>query len=391
MTASNASSHDLSFSKKPDSACEAVIHTMKEDLSSAKAGKGSLSEKPSMQTPASENIFTENIPSKDATHPPKSFPASTSPFLNAAVKSAPQPQTNKAEPFPSKNEPPKESLPPKELSSEKAPLENVPSQKQSRGLKKTILAMISLLTLTAFAGAAYFFLTGSKQEPLEIAPPAQDVTPASQEPPVTVTPLAEKYSSDKPNVLQLDMANASTEAISDLLSRTAQDISSIPSTRPYEFIIADSANNPVAFPIFAIAANLSFDPQLLSLIEEPFSLFLYNESGISKFALAISLKDGAATEKIISSYEKSLPQALLSFFPENISVPAEINFQQSVYGQTRIHYFNLAPEGAYSVDYALIDSKMVIGTSKDSLRAVLDKIITSQPSSPKQESSSLEQ
>lgn len=374
MSESKTLSSELSFAQNSAPGCEAVIHTMQEDLSSPQPSVPSPKEKLPSQPSSKENLSPASATSQGpwSTSPEKPKPTQAgSPFLNAAVKSMPAPLSGN-QPAPSS---PAEKNP---LISDKkpTPLEKPSSPEESSGLKKTILAMISLLALIAFGGAAYFFLSGKKETPLEINPPVQfPESPAASEPPVTITPLAEKYSSDKPNVLQLDMASASAENISSLLSSAAQDIAALPSAKPYEFIVADSANNPVAFPIFAIAANLSFAPDFLSLLEEPFSLFLYNESGISKFALVLSLKDPVGMEKTLSVSEKNLPGALLSFYPEQIELPAEISFSQSSYGPTKVRYFNFPSVAGYSLDYALIDSKLILATSKDSLRAVLDKLL----------------
>jgi hypothetical protein len=75
--------------------------------------------------------------------------------------------------------------------------------------------------------------------------------------------------------------------------------------------------------------------------------------------------------------EKTLPNVFSFLYTETLPqiIPS---FNSSTYNANQIRYSNLDPASLLSFDYTVSDKYLSIGTSKESLRAIIDKATTAQ-------------
>jgi len=126
-----------------------------------------------------------------------------------------------------------------------------------------------------------------------------------------------------------------------------------------------------------------------------FSLFVFSQSssstGSSPFAsstatnkgrlgLVINLKETASSTKdqllkSLKDLEALLPSEFASLFLEKATIPQNPAFSQTTYKNTSIRYLNL-PSPGLAIDYAIVDQKLVLTTSKDSMLAAIDRLVT---------------
>lgn len=182
------------------------------------------------------------------------------------------------------------------------------------------------------------------------------------------------FSLDTANYLSLDTETATKESVQTSINQKTLRLAKAKVTAPVEFLVTDKNNNPIAFSRLAYLMGLSFDPSLLMLLDEPFSLFLYQDASVTHIGISLTLKEpsieGVAA---IEEQEEKLPQAFQNLFYDDLVAPQKIDFRSGVYNGETVRYVNIDTEKNLSFDYTFRGNKWLIGTSKDTLRAILDK------------------
>ena len=94
-----------------------------------------------------------------------------------------------------------------------------------------------------------------------------------------------------------------------------------------------------------------------------------------RFGIVVSIDDVARTRNNMrNSGENEGAMLIASLYPKEVIFPSNYIFQNGVYEATSIRYINIDEMGLYSLDYATLENKLIIGTHKDSIRALLDTI-----------------
>jgi hypothetical protein len=136
----------------------------------------------------------------------------------------------------------------------------------------------------------------------------------------------------------------------------------------------DSNNNPIAFPIFATAAKLNLAPTLLSSLGEDFSLFIYNDNNNIRIGLSIAISKSNILAAELQKQEKTFVTDASFLFLDAKPETLTGIFTTTDYKNTTVHYLNVNPQKNLSIDYAIIGSQIMLATSKNTGRAILDKL-----------------
>lgn len=357
---------------------DSYFHTMKEDLKNPFKKTGYQAPLQAPEQPLGRN--DERFPTSE-----KNTPASASPFLSGTEFAEPKAvPTEEA----ATNKTPLASLAATlPTSPEKDPVANIVSAEKKSNPLLTI-AIVALLLCILAVGGYFFWMTRVPAETETMpeqkentTPPATENEGSGENKPVVINPELEKYSTENPNILSIDIETISTQDIKDLLKKKADDLANLQIKKPVEFIITDKNNTPVAFPIFAVTSKITLSQDLLSNLEEKFSLYIYPESFGSRLGLAIKTKNGDAVLTKMLAQEKTLVSDLdLLFLDNKPTAPANRLYKDSKYNGFNIRYLNLNQDASYSVDYTINNSQLLIGTSKSTLRAIIDHISTTNKS-----------
>lgn len=345
------------------------IHTMKKDLQEIdNPAKG--------QEP--ENLSAPQVtPAKEIS----SEARKTSPFLSkfSAENSKPRRQS----------EPPS-SLPVQpEISSRRPAFESQEVSEEHKPVQLIKLLNISLaisVILLVIGGIYYLWSTGSfsglstrisidKIFSVFVKSPASDNNlpiDLSQEPTPDITPNIPKYSTDKTNYLNLDIQNSGKTKIQDSLKQYATEVQELKLANPVEFILVDLQNNPVSLADFTNKFELKLSKEIMDQMENSFSLFMYNDNSLPQLGLVIAAKDSGELQKLLLSMEKTLVQSVQPLFLSREFTNDGNGFSSSIYRQASIRYKNLSSDQKLSVDYSIVNSKLILGTSKMTIRAVID-------------------
>lgn len=263
--------------------------------------------------------------------------------------------------------------------SERTP--NVPpvGQNGSKKVKILLIAGGVIVVSAIFGGAAYYyFLTKSSSEEVSSGlEPVPSSEQGEQLPGAGPAPLAAEsapFSPDKPNYLPLNSETAVAEEVRSVFSQTASSIMAADIYQPIEFLITDQNNNPIAFSRLAYMLNLELSEGLLNLIGESFSLYIYNDFGQPRLGLVLAFDDAALASQAIAREESGLPFALRTLlYDPSLAIPRESVFRSGAYGTETVRFTNMEGAENVSFDYVLRGKQWFIGSSKGTLRAVLDK------------------
>jgi hypothetical protein len=345
------------------------IRTMQDDLEKLQRGEMFLKKEPAEVPPTKKPDFSsaQNPSVGHVFTPVQAFPP--------APKPTSTPQEN---PFISKQElinpfPKQPAAPPtaKQKDIVEIPLSEKPV---SNTRSYIIISLVALTIIVIGLGGYYFWTTTTHDQAPPLAVPAE-----SKEAPVVVISPTEKYSQDKPNYLTLDIAKITPEEIKASTLEIATELKDKAALAPYEFIVVDANNNPVAFPIFATAAKLNLSPTLLENLGEDFSLFFYNDAGNIRLAVVAKVVEKNIVTFEMQNQETTFVADAGFLFLDSVPQIKSGTFGSGTHENISTRYLNLDPQSTLSIDYAITDTNLIIGTSKNTLRAVLDKLAGKAP------------
>jgi len=244
-------------------------------------------------------------------------------------------------------------------------------------LYKILLGIIVFFVVIIIGLGGYYFFLSNKaivQTPAEI--PLETPSAAPIETPPAVAPSVEKYSATMPNYLYFDPSNETLADLNKTIASIADELKNKNPQSMYEFTVVDSNNNPVLLPIFAAATKFNLSSVLLDNLGENFSIFFYNDNGNIRLAFATTVKDKKIITAEMLKQEKPLVSNTAFLFIEPVSENKLVKFGTSDYNGAPVRYFNFVlNDPDLSIDYIITDSSFVIGTSKNTARATLDKLL----------------
>ena len=184
------------------------------------------------------------------------------------------------------------------------------------------------------------------------------------------------YATNLPNYFSIDVESTTTQQdIVMGLNTIVQNMKKQDITGPISFIVTDKNSNPVSFHVFSILANMNIPQDILTSLEEGFEIYAYNDStkGI-RFGFVIDVKNAETLYTAILASETNLPKLfdiVLNGLGANVT---EIIFNDNSYKTYPIRYYNLNEEESYSIDYSINNNRLIIGTTKNTIRAIIDFI-----------------
>ena len=339
------------------------LRTMQDDLLNLKSGGGIVSENRTVPTPTTQ---------------PK--PITPTPFGGAAQE-VPRPTNTINSTIPIQKDPVKIETQQKIVEIPTTQVKNDVTPPKSISYKIIMSIIIVLIISIIGLSGYYFWMKTSKTEiPVAIEPPTEVtpvVTPVATVEPVIVAPV-EKYSQNKANYLPIDLTVSPDLNVQTALSSAANERKQTKSQVPYEFIIVDSNNNPISFSNFASAAKMTLNPTLISALSNTFSIFLYNDNQTIKAGITIEIRDKNLVTTELEKQEKTFIPSLTPLFLGEKAETLTGSFGASTYNNIAVKYLNVNAAKNLSIDYAILNSQLAIGTSKNTLRGIIDKISSKQ-------------
>jgi len=240
--------------------------------------------------------------------------------------------------------------------------------------KKVIFVSLIILFVAIIfaAGFYYWFYIKDTASETPAAPVAEESTlPETQSAPV-VQPETEIPQNNDLRKLIVDMSkkptdikDASTKFTSDFVATAAEgDL--------IEVKVFDQTNQPIGKKDFFAGLGITVPDAVAMKLSEDYSLFVKKELGVAKLGLVFKTVTSANLADEMKNWEPKITADLASVYINQILSPATGPFNSTKYKNADIRYFNFSSPPNTSLDYSVIANFLVIGTSKDTTRGILD-------------------
>jgi len=191
---------------------------------------------------------------------------------------------------------------------------------------------------------------------------------------VQMESLEQTYSTNLPNYFSIDVeSESSKDNIATELAAIAQNMQKQDIVGPISFMVTDTNNNPISFHVFALSTDMNLPQDILTALEENFEIYAYQDgiNGI-RFGFVVDAKNVDILQVALKTHETTLPQAFDLILNGLGTTATDIVFGDSVYSTHPIRFYNLNETETYSVDYTINDQRFVLGSTKNTMRALID-------------------
>ncbi|HUD09120.1 MAG TPA: hypothetical protein VMQ48_03465 [Candidatus Saccharimonadales bacterium] len=354
------------------------VRTFKEDLENFEKGTPvkDASEEVAELPAEDKKPIVENLPQGQAL--PQATPAAPaveyppgSPFQSAPTPppiSSPSPGANLDTQLPSFRSSPSQSFfaekpaPEENPSPEHAENQSLPQKKSKGGL----MLMLAVVLVVAAAGAGfYYYWFHIKSNSSETSS-----NPTAPTPPVASPAPAQSQNKNLRNLV-VDTSQGSTE-MKNAIQKFATDFSTSASENDLvEVKIIGKDNQPVGKKDFFSGVGVTVPDPVLMKLSEDYSLFARKEGGAVRLGFVFKTVTSSGLADEMKNWEPTLPTDLTPLYVGQ--APTGMGpFNSSLYKNADIRYFNFLSPADTSLDYSVISNFLVIGSSKDTTRAVLD-------------------
>lgn len=258
-----------------------------------------------------------------------------------------------------------------------------------------IILIGGILAVVLLAVGFWFFWQSSGVSPSPS--PIVSFSPTSSPLSPSPTPLA-LFETDKQVVVQLAAKGA------DLSDKLQQQLANIdePAGSFVSMLLKNSDGEFLSLDELASLAKIDFFDQPIQVKESTFksqldigkfTLFVYSQASASssspfsaganfgRLGLAVALKSSTSSEELLKSL-RDLEQFIIPGLELLLSdvqnkIPAKPVFADSSYQNIAIRYINF-PTPDHSLDYAVLKNRLIFATSKESMRAAIDRVLSNE-------------
>lgn len=181
--------------------------------------------------------------------------------------------------------------------------------------------------------------------------------------------------SDKVNLLAVSDNDFDIDGLKYIFTKKFEEMKNF-NGNLLEFTLVDKDNNPIKFSDFSDALGMKLSASVASqLNDDDFSVYLYKNGETEKVGIAIKTMDESKLKSDLLVEEANLVNGVSPLFLKDLTeddLSGKI-FSDGVYNDIEVRFVNL--NGSDSVDYAIIEGYLLFATSKDSGRAIMDKVI----------------
>lgn len=184
------------------------------------------------------------------------------------------------------------------------------------------------------------------------------------------------FSTKNSNTFLVDVERETVSTLREKLMKQAETMRESQMTGPVPFSVVDRTNTPIAFYMFASVFNLGLSGDLLNALDNDFTLWVFLDGNQPRLSLSVRIKHADNAQKYMSTSEGTLPVSLKNIFlVEDSLKKQDVSFGSGLYRGVLIRYLNFQSESPLSLDYAFIDTQLIIGTSRDSARTTIDTFL----------------
>jgi len=264
-------------------------------------------------------------------------------------------------------------------------------------VKKIVLVVFaSVVVMTLIIGGLYFFLRESQTVVQVSQSPSPTPSQATQTPSPAPSPL---FVADSQKIFELKTGQEKAN-FQEALAQIAQTEEPAQSLAYISFKNSEGAYLSLTdiatlaeIDFFDLPTQVATGPLRTQLETDSFSFFNFSQPSASsspftmqansgRLGLVISINNSTTTSledltKSLKDLEQLMIPSLKILLPDDIknSLPANPVWLNNTYRNIAIRYVNL-PEASLSFDYAILNNKLIFATSKDSMLAMIDRLLS---------------
>lgn len=241
----------------------------------------------------------------------------------------------------------------------------LPPQK-SKG-KLVLVVVIALIAAALGAGFYFYWFYAKNTSPAVSSVPAEQAVPIPSPAEQTTASKNEKLRS-----LIVDTAQGPAE-IKNAVQKFATEFAVSASENDLlEIKILGKDSQPIGKKDFFAGFGATIPEAVMMKLSEDYSLFSRKEESTVKSGIVFKTVTSSGLAEEMKNWEPKMPADLGSLYLGQTTVPGDSAFNQSRYKSADIRYFNFSSPSATSLDYSIVSNFLIIGTSKDSVRAIMD-------------------
>jgi len=224
--------------------------------------------------------------------------------------------------------------------------------------------VIVLVVAASGAGFYYYWFNIRSTSPATPAVPASSTTPAG-------IPASTESQNNNLRNLVVDTSLGQSE-IKNAIQKFATEFSASASESDLieVKIVGKDGQSVGKKDFFSGIGVVAPDPVLMKLSED-YSLFAKKESGSVKLGFVFKSVTSSGLASEMKSWEPTLPTDLSPLYVGQ-ALTGKGTFSSSRYKNADIRYLNFSSPTDTSLDYSVISNFLVIGSSKGTIRSILD-------------------
>ncbi len=235
--------------------------------------------------------------------------------------------------------------------------------------KSKLVVLIFVIFIAAAGASFYYYWFYFKNNPSLISQTPANQTSSSAE---NAASISSNLQGNNLQRLIIDTEKSPLEIKNAVSKLTTEFAASSAENDLIEIKVISQDNQPIGKKDFLSGFGLTIPETVLAKLSESYSLFLKKEGGTAKLGIVFKTITSSGLNEEMKKWESNMATSLKSLYLEKVSAPAEITFNSSQYKNADIRYFNFSSPLNFSLDYSIISNFLVIGTSKDSMRSILD-------------------
>ena len=247
--------------------------------------------------------------------------------------------------------------------------------------RKISIIVTIVVIVFGLAGTGFYLLT-TKTFPFASRAPKPSPVPPVEPSPVPepeLVPIAPE--TPKPQYLVIDFENSTADQIRQAIVNKKQEVTGVLSDRIMEYLIADTSNKPVGFKIFSSKLGLVLSESVMANILDNFIFYYYNDKGNIGLSLAIDVINedqlrtdlGNSEPNLVRDLEPLLTIIKPEFKASNLNksvVFTKVSYKKFITSS----YFNVISPNELSIDYAVYNKKLIIGTTKMTFQKTMEHL-----------------
>ncbi|MDD3487017.1 MAG: hypothetical protein PHF35_01400 [Candidatus Moranbacteria bacterium] len=355
---------------------EEISVPMKESRSTAQENKPAIQEKPEEKPMAETSLFNQAKSELPPDSPFQSVPAPPPSSAIAGNNELPLSQDNASSQSFFGEKP---AATPKREDLDNIDISGDKPKKSHAGL----LLFIFLVMLGAGACYYWFFIgnntvslfgyTIGKTISLEsINPEPESEQAQTPETSSTTTDAPEAQNQNFRNLV-VDMGGNESQPIAAAAKRFAADfLASAEDGQLVEIKVSGKDGQAIGKDDFVSGSKITVPDAVFSKLSEDYSLFARKEEDVVRIGLVFKTVTSSGLAEEMKRWEPTIASNLENLYVDRPSIPASTTFSSTQYKSADIRYFNFSSPKDTSLDYSVISNFVIIGTSKDTMRAILD-------------------